>query len=161
MAAIRKYAARAGSHVLPERLHNRFLRCLCGPLKRELTDALTDEFVQVLLGGMEVAFLLSGSYRKNIAGFSAVLVFRTKNEAVGASAIFKGGHMSVDPAPRHAFDTRVTFRDSDGLRKALLAGDQDLLDTILANPVVAEGNLSCLYRFGFLARELTLKLGIR
>ncbi len=36
------------------------------------------------------------------------------------------------------------FRDSDGLKNALLAGDQDLLDMILANPIVAEGNLSYL-----------------
>ncbi len=160
MGAIRKYTARAGSYLVPERLENPVLRWLCGPVKRELTGRLTDGFVETLLGGMEIAFLLSGRYRKNIAGFNAVLVFRTKDERVGASAIFKDGRMTMDKSARPVFDTRVTFRDSEGLAKSLLAGDEDLLDTILANPVVAEGNLSDLYRFGFLARELTLKLGL-
>ena len=109
---------------------------------------------------MEVAFALSRSYRLNIDGYSAVFVFRTRDERVGATAVFKNGKFKVESQPRTVFDTRVSFKNADGLRNSLLAGDANILETMLSDPVDAEGNLSNLYRFGFLAKELTLQLGV-
>jgi hypothetical protein len=109
---------------------------------------------------MEVAFALSRSYRRNIEGFAAVFVFRTRDDQVGATAAFKNGRLTIESKPRAVFDTRISFRDADGLRNSLLAGDENILETMLSDPVDAEGNLSNLYRFGYLAKELTLQLGV-
>ncbi|MBI4876299.1 MAG: hypothetical protein HY822_16815 [Acidobacteria bacterium] len=157
---VRRSALRAASRVLPERMQDSLLPGFCGDLKRELGETATDQFLQALLLGMDAAFALSGEYRKNIEGFRAVFVFRTRNDDVGATAVFQDGDMRVEFEPRDSFDTRLTFKDAEGLRASLLAGDEDLLNTMLTNPVEAEGNLSNLYRFGFLAKELTLRLGV-
>ncbi len=160
MGAVSQAALRVGSVILPGRIQDLLVPRLCGDLKRELGDTVTDGFLEALLRGMAVAFTLSRSYRRNIEGFAAVFVFRTRDNSVGATAEFKGGKLKVESSPRSTYDTRISFRDAGGLRKSLLAGDQDLLATMLSDPVDAEGNLSYLYRFGFLAKELTLRLGV-
>ena len=160
MGTIRPVALRAASGSLPELFQDSDLLSLCGNLRRELSDTLTDGFLEALLGGLRAAFALDGSYRENIKDFSAVIVFRTRNNGVGATAVFRDGDMSVESKPRPTYDTRLTFKDGEGLFRSLLAGDQDILDTMLTNPVEAEGNLSYLYRFGYLAKELTLRLGV-
>ena len=136
------------------------LRAASCDLVAELTGSVTDGFLEALLRGMAVSFALSDSYRQNIDGFDAVFVFRTRDGRVGATAVFQYGTLNVESEPRSTFDTRISFQDSDGLSKSLLAGDQDILNTMLSSPVDAEGNLSYLYRFGFLAKELTLQLGV-
>jgi hypothetical protein len=128
-------------------------------LRNELNVRLTDGFLEALLRGMQVAFTLNPEYRRNIEGFDAVFVFRSK-DGVGATAVFHDGTLNVESEPRPVFDTRISFRNAEGLRNSLLAGDANLLDTMLTDPIDAEGNLSNLYRFGYLAKELTLQLGI-
>ena len=160
MSAVKQSALRILSGILPGRVQDSLLPRFCADLKRELSEAATDRFLEALLWGMHAAFALSRGYRKNIEDFKAVLVFRTRENHVGATAVFNQGKMSVEFEPRSTFDTRLSFRDAEGLRKSLLAADQDILDTMLSNPVEVDGNLSCLYRFGFLAKELTLRLGV-
>ena len=128
-------------------------------LRNELNVRVTDQFLEALLMSMGAAFTLNEDYRRNIEGFEAVFVFRTK-DGVGATAVFHDGTLTVEREPRPVFDTRISFRDAEGLRKSLVAGSQNLLDTMLSDPIDAEGNLSNLYRFGFLANELTTQLGI-
>jgi len=160
MNSVGETALRTLSFILPGGVQESLLPRFCGDLKRELSETATDKFLDSLLWGMQTAFALSRSYRKNIADFKAVFVFRTRGNHVGATAVFDKGRMNVDFEPRPVFDTRISFRDADGLRRYLLAGDQDILDTMLSDPVDVDGNLSCLYRFGFLAKELTLRLGV-
>jgi len=160
MGAIRQAVLRAASAILPERVQDSLVPRFCGDLKSELNETLTDGFLEALLRGMQVAFALSRNYRRNIEDFAAVFVFRTRDDRVGATAVFKNGRLTVESKPRPVFDTRISFRDADGLRNSLLAGDQNILETMLSDPVDAEGNLSNLYRFGYLAKELTLQLGV-
>ena len=160
MGAVSQTALRVASVFLPGRVQESLVPRFCGDLRRELTGAVTDGFLEALLRAMEVAFALSRSYRRNIEGFAAVFVFRTRDDQVGATAAFKNGRLTIESKPRAVFDTRISFRDADGLRNSLLAGDENILETMLSDPVDAEGNLSNLYRFGYLAKELTLQLGV-
>ena len=160
MGAVSRAALRLASGILPERVQESLVPRFCGDLIAELSGTVTDGFLEALLSGMEVAFALSSSYRRNIEGFAAVFVFRTRDNRVGATAVFKSGKLSIESEPRSTFDTCISFRDADGLRKSLLAGDQNILDTMLSDPVDVEGNLSNLYRFGYLAKELTLLFGV-
>ena len=160
MGKMKRGALRAASYILPTPLQDRVVSRLCGDLRREMTDVVTDGFLQSLLGAMEIAFALSRSYRKNIEGFQAVYVFRTRGEEVGATALFQGGSMSVESEPRSTFDTRLTFKDAEGLLNSLVQGDENILETMLSNPVEVDGNLNCLYRFGYFTKELTMRLEV-
>lgn len=160
MGAVKQAMLRAASAVLPERVQNSLVPRFARDLQSQLNNALTDGFLEALLRGMQAAFALCSSYRRNIEDFNAVFVFRTVDERVGATAVFHHGRLDVESQPRAIFDTRISFRDANGLRNSLLAGDSNILETMLSDPVDAEGNLSNLYRFGYLAKELTLQLGV-
>jgi hypothetical protein len=160
MGTVSRVALSLTSGILPGRLQDALVPKFCGALTEELSGTLTDGFLEALLRGMEVAFALSGNYRRNIDGYSAVFVFRTRDGRVGATAVFKNGKFKVESQPRTTFDTCISFKNADGLRNSLLAGDANILETMLSDPVDAEGNLSNLYRFGYLAKELTLQLGV-
>ncbi len=55
---------RAVSSILPGPIQDSIVSGLCGDLKRELSEAVTDGFLETLLGGMQIAFALSRGYRK-------------------------------------------------------------------------------------------------
>lgn len=129
-------------------------------LLEDIADIATDRFIEALLDGMDLAFRLSDGYRRNIEGFRGKYLFRTARGAVAATAEFDGGNLHVGREEIADWDVRVTFRDSAGLRAFLFSKNQDILESLLRNDVEVDGNLCCLYRFGFLARELTRKLGI-
>jgi hypothetical protein len=129
-------------------------------LKAELCTKVTDDFLELLLKGMELSFLLSRDYRRNIEGFAGRYLFRTADNKVAAAAIFKSGRMGVDKEVIDSWEVRITFRDSDALRAFMLSRDQDILDSVLANNVEVDGNMNYMYKFGFMVRELVHKLGI-
>jgi hypothetical protein len=129
-------------------------------LKDELEGKLTDKFVEVLLLSMEVAFILIGDYRRrNLRGFRARYVLRTADNKVAASAVFRGRKMKVNTYAVPAPTVTITFKDPGALRRFLFSEDQDILYALLANEVEVEGNLNCVYKLGFMARDLTRRLG--
>ncbi len=154
-----KPALRLASFFLPERIQEFLLPSFCKPLRNQLCGALTDQFLELLLRGMEVTFALSKSYRRNIEAFRATYVFKTRDGTVGVSAVFDNGNMTVDPQARPACDTLVTYKDAPALSSYLLSQDQDTLDSILAASVEVEGNLNNIYKYGYLVRELMRRLG--
>jgi hypothetical protein len=154
-----KPALRLASFLLPERIQESLVRSFCKPLQQQLCGTLTDQFLELLLRGMEVAFALSKSYRRNIEAFRATYVFKTRDGTVGVSAVFDNGNMTVDPQARPACDTLVTYRDAPALWSYLLSEDQDTLDSILAASVEVEGNLNNIYKYGYLVRDLMRRLG--
>ncbi len=129
-------------------------------LKREICGGATDKFLELLLTGMDLAFAFSESYRKNIADFNATYVFCTADGQVGSTAAFSGGQMHVHTKAADRWDTKVTFRDPDALRKFLFAKDQDILNSLLTNDVEVDGNLSLIYKYGYMARDLARRLGV-
>ncbi|MFQ5872756.1 MAG: hypothetical protein ACE5JL_03000 [Dehalococcoidia bacterium] len=129
-------------------------------LKRELYRQVTDTFLELLLGGMDLAFYLSKGYRKNIKGFEGRYLFRTAGNLVAATATFKDGDMKVHGESMDDWDVRITFKDAAAFRAFIFSKDQDILDSLLANDVEVDGNLNYLYKFGFMARDLAHRLGV-
>ena len=148
------------SPVLPERIADYLLEKLGKRLKAELCDKLTDDFLEFLLEAMEGAFILSPSYCENIRDFQGTLVFATANQGVAMTALYKHGKMTVNKHAIVPCDVQVTFTNAKALWSFLLSKNQDVLDSILQNTVEVEGNLNYLYRFGFLARDLTHRIGV-
>jgi len=158
--SIKRAALSIASPVLPERINDYLVQRLAKPLRVQLCEKLTDDFLELLLKAMDLAFILSHSYRDNVRGFRATYVFRTANESVAATALFGDGKMKVEKHGVIPYDVQVTFTDAHALWSFLLSENQDVLDSILANTVDVEGNLNYLYRFGFLARDLTRRIGV-
>lgn len=128
-------------------------------LKEEILGKATDEFLEMLLKGMDIAFFISGSYRKNIEGFRGRYLFRTADGTVAAAVIFKDGDMEVKDDAIDDWDVMVTFENHAALRSFLFSRDQDILNSILSNEVEVEGNLNYIYKFGFMARDLAKRVG--
>jgi len=129
-------------------------------LEAELAGTLTDKFVEALFLSMEVAFILMGDYRRrNLRGFRASYVLRTADHKVAASAVFSRRKMKVKTYAVPAPTVTITFKDPAALRRFLFSEDQDILRALLANEVEVDGNLNCVYKLGFMARDLTRRLG--
>ncbi len=152
-------------HVIPNIFSDRaglfITRFWLRNLRKELEGRVTDKFVEFLLEGLDLAFALSRSFRKNIKDFEGRYLFRTADDLVAASAIFRDGNMNVREEAIDDWDTRVTFKDAAALRDFIFSRDQDILDSILANTVEVDGNLNYIYKFGFMARDLGHRLGIQ
>jgi len=129
-------------------------------IKDEIYGEVTDEFLELLLKGMDLAFFFSSGYRRNIDGFKGRYLFRTSDNKVAASAIFKDGDMQVRDSAIADWNVRVTFKNAKALRDFIFSKNQDILNSILANEVEVDGNLNYIYKFGFLARDLGKRLGV-
>jgi hypothetical protein len=156
----RRALLRTISHVPTDRVGTLILRQLNTSLKSEYFDQATDDFFELLLRGMDLAFLLSKDYRKNIQGFNGKYLFRTVNGSVKASAIFADGDMKVREDAIDDWDVMIQFKDAQALSRFLLSQDQDILDSLLKNEVEVHGNANYVYRYGFLVRDLGRRLGV-
>jgi hypothetical protein len=159
-SSLRRSVLKPIPHVLGDRLGETLARVFSGSLKNQILGAVTDKFLELLLEGMDLAFCLSSSYRRNIDNFRARYAFRTADDMVGASALFADGNMIVLMKAADDWDTRVTFKDAAAFRRFIFSKDQDILDSLLRNEVEVDGNLNLLYKFGFMARDLARRLGV-
>jgi hypothetical protein len=157
---LRQAPARALSYVCPESWALRLVNRQARRLREELESEPTDKLLELLLFGMELAFLLLPSYRRNIENFRATYVFGTRDGRVAATARFAGGYLQVKDRAEQPATTSVTFVNPGALQRFLFSKDQDVLNSLLANEVEVDGNMSYLYKFGFMARDLTQRLGI-
>lgn len=134
------------------------LRGLIKEQKKELLGNIADKYPSWLLRGMEMFFVLSSDFRKNIENFEGRYVFRTVKGDFEYSVIFKNGNMHVLEQALKEWDLKITFLDPGGLKAFLFSEDQDMLNSILENKVWTDGNLNYLFKFGFMARELVQKV---
>jgi hypothetical protein len=147
-------------YIFSDRGGNFVTRLFSKSLIKEMTDEVTDKFLELLLNGMDFSFCLSRSYRRNIKNFKGTYVFKTADGGVEAAAVFNNGNMKVYKEAGENWDIRVTFKDADAMRSYIFSRDQDILDSILKNDVEVDGNLNYIYKFGFMARDLTRRLGV-
>jgi hypothetical protein len=160
MTRLKHFFLRLLAWFLPDRLRLRLMRRQIEDLRRALEGALTDRFLEILLAGMGLAFLLLRGFRRNLAGFSGKYLFRTADGTVAAGARFGDGRMQVLHEEDNSYDVAITFQNPAALRKFLFSRDQDILASILANEVTVDGNLNYIYKFGFMARDLVHRLGV-
>lgn len=135
-------------------------RWISRKLVRQLEGAVTDEFVELLLGGMKLAFFLSPDYRRNLSDFRGAYVLGTADGSVAVSATFRDRKMKVHEGAIPDWDVKITFVNPQAVWSFLLSKDQDILNSILRDEVEVEGNLNYVYKLGFMARELTRRLGV-
>jgi hypothetical protein len=160
MTRLKHFFLKLLSWFLPEHLRLRLMRRQIQDLRRALEGTLTDKFLEILLGGMCLAFLLLRGFRRNLVGFSGSYLFRTADGTVAAGARFANGRMEVRREEDKGYDVAITFKNPLALRKFLFSRDQDILASILANEVSVDGNLNYIYKFGFMARDLVHRLGV-
>jgi len=129
-------------------------------LGEELCGRVTDKFLELLLSGMDLAFCLCKGYRKNIKNFEGRYLFRTTDNIVAATATFKNGDMEVHEEAIDDWDVRITFKDAPALSAFIFSKDQDILESVLTNDVEVDGNLNYIFKFGFMARDLSRRLGV-
>ncbi len=126
------------------------------PLATFFESKLADGFLEMLLDTMCLAFLFDPRFRRNIEGFRGRYLFKSKDGAIAAGAIFSQGHLTVSRAAISDPNVAVTFRDEKALMNFLLAPKPDILGAVLRQDVVLEGNLNYLYKFAYMAKRLQL-----
>ena len=119
---------------------------------------LAEGFLIVLMNAMKIAFFWIRDFRQNINNFDAKYLFKSRDEDITVSAIFKNGKMSVSGGNTDDPNVTITFRNAKTLRDFLLSPKQDILGSMLRQDITINGNLNYLYRFGFLAKRLQLMM---
>ena len=157
---LKRIALRPIPHLFSDRAGTAILRFVTRGLMKQLTGKLTDEFLGLLLRGMDLAFHLNKQYRKNIIDFNGRYLFKTGDGKVAASATFTRKNMKYHGDAIADWDIKVTFKDTKAFLVFLFSKDQDILNSLLANDVEVQGNLNLLYKFGFMVRDLVHRLRI-
>ncbi|MFH0821274.1 MAG: hypothetical protein V2B18_00855 [Pseudomonadota bacterium] len=152
----------------PLRAAHKALDDLVNLVRGNIADWTLDQ----LLRAMSLAFELSRNrmvlllcpnlkgYDENIRDFTGGYVFGSKDGLVCVSAIFKNDRMEVKGVESADWNVKVMFEDVQAFWKFLLAGGNDIFDSIMENDVEAYGNLNYLYKFGFMAKDLQQRLGL-
>jgi len=133
-----------------KRAEPRFLQCL--------QSEAAEEFLELLLKLMSLAFKLDADFRQNIKGFTGRYQFRSLDNSVTIAAIFTGKGLKVKERLIPNADVSVIFKDSKSLMNYLLATDRDILRLMLNNEVVLNGNVNYIFKFGYMANHLQLAL---
>jgi hypothetical protein len=129
-------------------------------------DKWTDWFLRFFLWVFGLSFRLFTDLRKNIEDFEATYVFKTPNGSVRESAIFKRDGkgrpiMTREDGEADNPDVTVVFKNGYVLKRYLYSlADQDILELILANDVLLDGNWNYVCKFLFMIRALRLRVGL-
>lgn len=146
--------------LLPERWMAPIVRRKLRALQADVEGAVADKVAEVLLFGMELAFIFSKEYRRNLKDFRARYVLATADGRVAASAVFEPGKMRVKTTAVASPTVTVTFKSPAAFRRFLSSKEHDILESMLADEVAVDGNVSYVYKLGFMARALLLRLGL-
>jgi hypothetical protein len=133
-----------------KRWQQQFLRCLQGEA--------AEDFLQLILNLMRLAFKLDKDFRKNILGFTGKYQFRSIDNSLTVAATFNGKDLKITEKLIPDADVTVIFKDSPALMNYLLAADRDILKMVLNNEVVLKGNMNYMMKFGYMANHLQLAL---
>jgi hypothetical protein len=133
-----------------------------------LKEEVAEEFLEGLLQLLRISCHLEGTLRRSIRDFHGRIEFRSENNQIRVLADFNKGRLEereLDPEEElhPPANASVVFKNPEALKNFLLPkgglqGRRDVLQSILKNEVRLEGNFNYIYRFGFLATHLQLKL---
>lgn len=142
------------------RLTELLLKRCTKKLRNQLLGTITDEFVTLLLKGMDWFFLLTpdARFRDNLKGFNGRYLFKTASETVMTSATFSNGNMHVHKNAINDWDVKVTFKDGKAFREFILSEKQDIFDWLSRNEIEVDGNLNHIFKFAYMARAIEEKL---
>jgi hypothetical protein len=148
--------------VIPQRAGGTVTRLTSRTLVKGMKGEVevTNDFLDLLMMGMDLAFSLMKDYRKNIEDFEGCYHFQTRKGDFESGAIFKDGKMKVQPEGVLFPDAKVTFEDFKSLWKYIFSKDQEILDLMLENKIELEGNMNLLFKFCFMVKDLKQRLGL-
>jgi len=129
-------------------------------LRNQLLGEITDDFVELMLKGMDWFFLLTPDlrFRENLKNFNGRYLFKTANETVMTSATFSNGNMHVHKNAINDWDTKVTFKNPKAFREFILSEKQDIFDWLSRNEIEVDGNLNHIFKFAYMARAVVDKI---
>ena len=116
-----------------------------------------DFFLTNLLWLMDLYLFFDRDYRRNIEDFDARYSFKSKDEKIDASVIFKDNEMEVRNYAIEDASVTVIFRDGLALKNFLFSDSPDIISAILNNEVSYKGNLNYLAKFAYMANHLKFK----
>jgi hypothetical protein len=131
-------------------LQKKFAKCL--------EDEFAEEFLEILLKLMSLVFCLDQSFRRNIKGFAARYLFKSKDSGVTVGVQFADNKMTVQEKELKDTNITVIFRDQQTLMRFLLAPKADILQALLNQDIYYEGNINYLAKFAFMAKHLQLEV---
>lgn len=131
-------------------------RCI-EKLTEVLGSEFTEEMLELLLTGMGLVFRLSHQFRRNIRDFTGRYVFRSMDGSFKVSAEFKNEKMKVRRGEIENPHITIFFKNPHALLNFIFSPKPDILNAMLKQEVVLDGNLNYLYKFAYLANHLRLK----
>lgn len=126
-------------------------------LLKSIQSETSEEFLELLLKLMRLAFKVDKEFRRNIEGFKGKCQFRSIDNSVTMAAVFDGKELKVKEELLPDPNVSVIFKDGQSLMNYLLS-DRDILKLVLNNEVVLKGNTNYMLKFGFMANHLQLAL---
>ncbi len=123
-----------------------------------IESEVAEEFLQLLLKLMGLAYRLDGDFRRNIEGYKATIQFRSVDDSVTMVARFSGDKLKTVETLVDNADSTLVFKDGRALLNYLLSADRDILKMLLKNEVILTGNLNNVLKFGYMATHLQLAL---
>ena len=123
-----------------------------------LEEEELDIFLETLLKVMSLFLFFNKKYRRNIDGFNARYVFKSKDNIIAASADFSGSRMKVSRKALENAAVTVVFKDGAALKNFLFAESPDIIGAILDSEVQYTGNLNYLSKFAYMSKRLKLQL---
>lgn len=124
---------------------------------KSLMDEAAETFLETLLSCMQLKFIISQRYRKNIENFRASYMFMSEDQGVTVNVLFEDGKMHVRERMDDNANVFIKFKDGKALMNFILKGG-DVLQGLLNNEVIVLGNWNYMYKFGFMAKHLELAL---
>jgi hypothetical protein len=135
--------------VLIEELMKRWLK--------SMESEFAEEFLELLLRLMSLMLLINyKDFRRNIEGFNARYLFKSKDNEITVSAVFRDNKMEVSERPMNNTNVIVNFKDGKALMNYILSPKPDILGSILRQDVTFDGNLNYLSKFAYMAKRLQL-----
>lgn len=122
-----------------------------------MESEFAEEFLELLLKLMSLVLLMNyKDFRRNIEGFNGRYLFKSKDNEITVSAVFRGNKMKVSEKPVSNPTVTVTFKDGKALMNYILSPKPDILGSILRQDVTFDGNLNYLSKFAYMAKRLQL-----
>lgn len=124
--------------------------------KENIESEITEEFLVLLLKCMRLIFLVNRDFRKNIEGFNGKYLFNTLEGSMTVSVVFKNGKMKIKDKPIDDPNVTLSFRNARSLWGYAFSEKPDILNSLLKQDVVIDGNLNYLFKFFYMSRHLQL-----
>ncbi len=125
---------------------------------QSLESEFVDESLFLLLSLFCLVFKVDKNFRKNIENFNGRYLFNSRDKKVEVGVVFKNGKMKVESSGISKADVVVTFNDVPSLMKFVLSKDPNILNAVLNQTIVIDGNLNYIYKFGYMAQHLVVEI---